>query len=300
MRPELLERTMLQFVSGQYDVLVCTAIIESGLDISRANTMFIDRADLFGLAQLYQLRGRIGRSPERAYCYLLVPNLSELDSEARTRLETIERFTELGMGMRVAALDMEQRGAGDLLGAEQSGFVTSVGFELFCHLLEDATNEARGKVVVHEVEPDLTVDVEALIPEDYVADVGLRLAYYKQLAAAVSASSIDETAVEMEDRFGKPPAAARDLIALMRLKTTLRQLKVLGCDARCTAVSLSLRSDTPIQIDCLEQLEHRTPGAYRVTPDSRLVRLARPNERFTNGIAHAEFMLAELESCSRA
>ncbi len=187
MRPELLERTMLQFVSGQYDVLVSTAIVESGLDIPRANTMFIDRAELFGLAQLYQLRGRIGRSAERAYCYLLVPNLSELDPQASTRLETIERFTELGMGMRVAALDMQQRGAGDLLGAEQSGFVASVGFELFCQLLEDATNEAQGKIVVHDVEPDLTVDVEALIPEDYVADVGIRLAFYKQLAAAVSA-----------------------------------------------------------------------------------------------------------------
>ena len=299
MRPEMLEKTMLKFVSGQYDVLVSTAIVESGLDIPRANTMFIDRADLFGLSQLYQLRGRIGRSPERAYCYLLVPNMSELDSQARTRLETIERFTELGMGMRVAALDMEQRGAGDLLGAEQSGFVASVGFELFCRLLEDATSEAQGRTVVHEVEPDLTVDVEALIPEEYVADVGLRLAFYKQMASAVSSASIDDIALELEDRFGTPPPAARNLIGLMRLKTSLRQLKVLGCNARSNSVDLSLRSDTPINISCIERLESRVQGTYRVTPDSRLVRKARPSECFANGIVHAEFMLAELEECAR-
>ena len=298
MRPELLERTMLKFVSGEYDVLVCTAIVESGLDIPRANTMLIERADLFGLAQLYQLRGRIGRSPERAYCYLLIANLSDLDPQARARLETIERLTELGMGMRVAALDMEQRGAGDLLGAEQSGFVASVGHELFCRMLKDATSEAQGEAVVHEVEPDLTVDVEALIPEEYVADIGIRLAFYKQFAAAVSSSSVDETALEMEDRFGSPPPAARHLVALMRLKTALRQLKVLGCDASSGTVNLSLRSDTPIKIGCVEQLQTRTPGTYRVTPDSRLIRQASSDEYFANGIAHAEFMLTELESCS--
>jgi len=298
MRPELLERTMLKFVAGEYDVLVCTAIVESGLDIPRANTMFIDRADLFGLAQLYQLRGRIGRSPERAYCYLLVPTLSELDAQARTRLETIERFTDLGMGMRVAALDMEQRGAGDLLGAEQSGFVASVGFDLFCRLLQDAASEAQGEPVIHEVEPDLTVDVEALIPEEYIADVGIRLGLYKQFAAALSASSVDETALQMEDRFGRPPTAARNLVSLMRLKTSLRELKALACNARHNTVDLSLRSDTPIRIDHVQQLAARVPGTYRVTPDSRLIRKAALDEGFANGIAHAECMLAELQSCS--
>ena len=298
MRPESLEKTMLKFVSGEFDVLVCTAIVESGLDIPRANTMFIDRADLFGLAQLYQLRGRIGRSPERAYCYLLVPSMSELDSQAKARLETIERFTELGMGMRVAALDMELRGAGDLLGAEQSGFVASVGFELFCRLLEDATAEAQGQPVVHDVDPDLTVDVEALLPEDYIGDVGIRLGFYKQFAAAPNASSIDETAAQMEDRFGKPPAAARNLVSLMRLKTTLRQLKVLGCNARQTAVDLVLRSDTPIVLDHVEVLQSQSKGQYRITPDSRLIRKVGVDERFPDGLAHAEQMMAELETHS--
>src|SRR5690606_13194680 len=128
----LLERTMLDFVEGEYDILVATAIVESGLDIPRANTMIIDRADLFGLAQLYQLRGRVGRSSERAYCYLLVPSPSEMTDEARARIETLERYSELGSGFHVATLDMEMRGAGDLLGADQTGTLASVGFELFC------------------------------------------------------------------------------------------------------------------------------------------------------------------------
>lgn len=297
MRPEQLERTMARFVSGEHDILVSTAIIESGLDIPRANTMLIDRPDLFGLSQLYQLRGRIGRSSERAYCYLLTPALSELEPDARTRLETIERFTELGMGLRVAAMDMELRGTGDLLGAEQSGFVASIGFELFCRMLEDAAREARGQPVIHDVEPDISVDTEALIPEQYVADVGIRLGYYKQLAGAESASVIDELAAEIEDRFGTAPQETRHLFALMRLKPDLRRLKALGCDARASSVSLVLRSDTPLTLDCVSALETAAPGAYRATPDARLIRRARDTEHFSNGIAHAVCMLAELRAC---
>jgi transcription-repair coupling factor (superfamily II helicase) len=148
-----LEQTMLDFVEGKFDILASTAIIESGLDIPRANTMIIDRADLFGLAQLYQLRGRVGRSSERAYCYLIVPPPSQLTDEARYRIEAMERYTELGSGFQVATLDMELRGAGNVLGGEQTGFVASVGFDLFCHMLEEAAHELRGDPVVHEVDP---------------------------------------------------------------------------------------------------------------------------------------------------
>lgn len=297
MRPELLERTMLRFVSGEHDILVSTAIVESGLDIPRANTMLIDRPDSFGLSQLYQLRGRIGRSSERAYCYLLTPALSELEPDARARLETIERFTDLGMGLRVAAIDMELRGTGDLLGAEQSGFVASIGFDLFCRMLEDAASEARGKTVIHDVEPDISVDTEALIPEEYVADVGIRLGYYKQLAGAVSPQSVDDLAAEFEDRFGTPPPVMRNLFALMRLKPELRALKALGCDARAKSVSLSLRSDTPLSVSVMAALNEMAPGAYRATPDARLVRQARAHEQFVTGIAHLECALAELGAC---
>jgi transcription-repair coupling factor (superfamily II helicase) len=194
-------------------------------------------------------------------------------------------------------MDMELRGAGDLLGAEQSGFVASVGFDLFCRMLEDAASEARGKTVVHEVEPDINVDTEALIPEPYIADVGIRLGYYKQLAGADSPQAVDDIAAELEDRFGTPPLETRHLFALMRLKPELRALRALGCDARATSVSLSLRPDTPLSLQCMATLQALAPGRYRATPDARLIRQAHSDECFANGIAHAECAINELRTC---
>ncbi|HWO14668.1 MAG TPA: transcription-repair coupling factor, partial [Polyangiaceae bacterium] len=225
----VLERTMLSFVQGETNVLVATAIVESGLDIPRANTLIVDRADLFGLAQLYQLRGRVGRSSERAYCYLLVPAPSELSDEARLRVDALSRYTELGSGLRIAELDLELRGSGNFLGAEQSGAVQSVGFDLFCQMLEEATHELRGEPVEHEVDPEISVDIEALLPEDYVPEVGVRLSLYKRLAGASDEARVTELAIEIEDRFGSLPRSAENLIELMRLKAELRQLKVLSC-----------------------------------------------------------------------
>ncbi|MEB2313161.1 MAG: transcription-repair coupling factor [Sorangiineae bacterium] len=296
----VLERTMLDFVAGQYDILVATAIIESGLDIPRANTIIIDRADLFGLAQLYQLRGRVGRSSERAYCYLLVPPPSKLSDEARMRIEALERHTELGSGFQVATLDMEIRGAGDLLGAEQSGFVASVGFDLFCRMLEEATHELRGEPVVHEVDPDLALDVDALLPEDYVADVGVRLSLYKRLSGADGDAEVAEVAAELEDRFGPPPTEARHLIELMRLKTELRRLRVLGMDASKKSVTLNLREDTPLDPVKVGALVAARSAGYKLTPDGRLTRRAREDESFKHGLALADRMLDELSRCLRA
>src|SRR5690606_16926264 len=185
----------------------------------------IDRADMFGLAQLYQLRGRVGRARERAYCYLIVPPQNAMTDKARSRIEALERHTELGSGFQIASLDLELRGAGDLLGAEQSGTVASVGFELFCQMLDEAVHELRGEPVVHEVDPELSFDADALLPEDYVADVGVRLSLYKRLASASSADEVQDLAFEMEDRFGPPPVEARRFVHLMRLKTELRRLR---------------------------------------------------------------------------
>jgi transcription-repair coupling factor (superfamily II helicase) len=291
-----LERTMLDFIAGKYDVLVATAIIESGLDIPRANTMIIDRADLFGLAQLYQLRGRVGRASERAYCYLLVPPPSQLSEEARLRIEALERYTELGSGLHIATLDMELRGAGDLLGSEQSGFVASVGFDLFCQMLEEATHELRGEPVVHEVDPELNFDVEALLPEDYIPEVGVRLSFYKRLASAAGDGEVSELAAEMQDRFGNPPLEARRLIELMRLKTELRTLRVLGCEASAKSVSLHLREDTPLDAERIGQLVSRKNSAYRLSPGGRLTRRALEHEAFGDGLQLADRMLSELAS----
>jgi transcription-repair coupling factor (superfamily II helicase) len=286
-----LEEAMLDFVEGRYDILVSTAIVESGLDIPRANTMIIDRADLFGLAQLYQLRGRVGRSRERAYCYLVVPPANAMTDEARARIEALERHTELGSGFQIASLDLELRGAGDLLGGEQSGNVASVGFEMFCRMLDEAVHEMRGDEVAHDVDTELSFDVEALLPEDYVTDVGVRLSLYKRLASATDEGHVTEIAAEMEDRFGAPPDEARRLVKLMALKTELRRLRALGCEANARVVTLHLRDDTPLDPAKITVLMRTSRGAWKLTPDMRLTR------RFANGgdgIANAESALAEL------
>jgi transcription-repair coupling factor (superfamily II helicase) len=299
MSESALEQTMLDFVRGEYDVLVATAIIESGLDIPRANTIIVDRADLFGLSQLYQLRGRVGRSNERAYAYLLVPPASQLSNEARARIEALERYTELGSGFHIATLDMELRGAGDLLGAEQSGFVESVGFELFCKMLEDATHELRGETVIHEVDPDLNFDVEALLPEDYIAEVGVRLSLYKRLSSAGDEGDVNDLAREMEDRFGPPPVAARRLIELMRLKTELRRLRVVGCEASAKSATMHLLPDTPLDPHKVSALVAQKKSLYRISPDGRLTRRTGEHEALADGLILADRMLSELAKCMK-
>ncbi len=292
-----LEQTMLDFVEGRYDILCATAIIESGLDIPRANTMIIDRADMFGLSQLYQLRGRVGRSKERAYCYLVVPPPNAMTDESRARIEALERHTDLGSGFQVASLDLELRGSGDLLGAEQSGTVGQVGFELFCQMLDEAVHELQGEPVVHEVDPELSFDADALLPEDYVGDVGVRLSLYKRLASAGSAEEVQDLAVEMEDRFGPPPPEARRFVHLMRLKTELRKLRALACEATSKGVTLHLRDDTPLDTGKLLELMRPKASPYRLSPDMRLTRKAREGEVFTSGLEAADKLLNELSKC---
>jgi transcription-repair coupling factor (superfamily II helicase) len=289
-----LERTMIDFVDGKYDVLVATAIVESGLDIPRANTILIDRADIFGLSQLYQLRGRVGRSKERAYCYLIVPPIDAMTDEARARIEAIERHTELGSGFQIASLDLELRGAGDVLGGEQSGTMATVGFDLFCQMLEDAVHELRGEEVVHDVDPELSFDVVALLPETYMPDVGVRLSLYKRLASAIDEAHVGSIAEEMEDRFGPPPTEAKRLAQLMSLKTELRRMRVLGCEANARQVTLHLREDTPLDPKKISELIAGRKSPYRLSPDMRLVR------RFdaTQGaIENVEAMLVDLSKC---
>jgi transcription-repair coupling factor (superfamily II helicase) len=290
----VLERTMLAFVQGEYDVLVTTAIVESGLDIPRANTLIVDRADLFGLAQLYQLRGRVGRSNERAHCYLLVPPPSRLTDEARMRVDALTRYTELGSGLRIAELDLELRGAGNFLGAEQSGAVASVGFELFCQMLAEATQELRGQRVEQDIDPEISIDIEALLPADYVSEVGVRLSLYKRLAGASDAADVHELAIEIEDRFGALPRAALNLIELMRLKAELRKLRVLSCEASARAVTLHLREDTPLDVAKITRLAVERPELYRVTPLGQVVRRATERERSAGGLALAASLLREI------
>ena len=294
-----LEQTMLDFVEGRYDILCATAIIESGLDIPRANTILIDRADMFGLSQLYQLRGRVGRAKERAYCYLIVPPANAMTDDARARIEALERHTDLGAGFQIASLDLELRGSGDLLGAEQSGTVASVGFELFCQMLDEAVHELRGEPVIHDVDPELSFDADALLPEDYIADIGVRLSLYKRLASASEAEEVADLSGEMEDRFGPPPPEARRFIHLMRLKTELRRLKALGCEATAKGVTLHLRDDTPLDPAKLMKLMAAKHSPYKLSPDMRLTRKSREGDAFTSGLEAADKLLSELTGCMK-
>lgn len=288
-----LEKTMLDFVGGKFDVLCATSIIESGLDIPRANTMIIDRADLFGLSQLYQIRGRVGRSSERAYCYLLVPSDARLSDEARRRIEALERYSELGSGFQVATMDMEIRGTGELLGADQSGFVSRVGFELFSEMLEEASCELRGASYIKDVDPELSIDVAALLPEEYIEDIGSRLSLYKRYASAKDEDDIRSLNQELESRFGAPPPEARRFASVMLLKTELRRLRALGLSATRSSATLHLRADTPLSPLRLVPFIGASQGKYRLAPDGRITRRSKFEER-RDGLEHAEIMIEEL------
>ena len=278
MKPALLDQTMTDFVEGAYDVLCSTAIVESGLDIPRANTILVDRADSMGLAQLYQLRGRVGRSDQRAYCYLITPPPSQMSEESRLRMEALERFSGLGGGFRVATLDMELRGAGNLLGSEQSGNASLVGFDMFVQMLSEAVAELRGEQVQHDVDPELSIELEHYLPEDYIDDIGLRLSLYRRFATAADTQAVDDLASELEERFGPPPPPARDFVRVMSLKPALRELCALGCEADQKRVALHLREDTPLDPARLMPLV-ATPGAgWSLSPDMKLTRRYRDEE----------------------
>jgi transcription-repair coupling factor (superfamily II helicase) len=221
-----LEATMVKFVSGQADILVSTAIVESGLDIPASNTIIINRADRFGLAQLYQLRGRVGRERQQAFCYLLVPADGRVDEQAQRRLRALQELTELGSGFKLALRDLEIRGAGNLLGAEQHGHIAAVGYDLYSKLLAEAVQELRGDTTGAAVEPVINVSVEGFLPEEYVPEVNQRLVLYKRLAGAAGGDELADLRAELQDRFGPLPEPAEQLLDIVRIRITARALGV--------------------------------------------------------------------------
>ena len=226
MAPRQLEKIMLDFLERKYDCLVCTMIIESGIDIPSVNTILVNRADTLGLSQLYQIRGRVGRSNERAYAYLLVPKGKKLTKKSRMRLRAIEEFADLGSGFNIAMRDLEIRGAGNLVGAQQHGFIAAVGFDLYCRLLDEAMRELKGETVLDAPEPDIKIAVSAYIPDDYVPDPDQKMEFYQRLADAGRIVDLLEIREEMEDRFGRLPPPTRSLMHIMEIKVMARQLGV--------------------------------------------------------------------------
>jgi transcription-repair coupling factor (superfamily II helicase) len=260
---EELEKVMVQFVAGELDVLVATTIVESGLDIPRANTMFVARADAFGLAQLYQLRGRIGRSRDRAYCYLLVPEPEHITEEARRRLETLQRFTELGAGFQIASQDLEIRGGGELLGAKQSGSIAAVGFDQYVRMLDQAVAELGGKPIHSEVDPELAIETPGFIPDDYVPDPGQRLELYKRLSAIETDDELAAVMMEISDRYGPLPGDVILLGELMGVKAIARTIGALALEISTVRVAIALMPDNPY-------LQPAIKAGFRKLPDGRL------------------------------
>jgi transcription-repair coupling factor (superfamily II helicase) len=265
-----LEKVMYDFVDGRYDVLCSTTIIESGLDIPRANTMIVNHAERFGLAQLYQLRGRIGRSRERAFCYLVVPAESGLSGEAKQRLAALQRFTELGAGFQISTHDLEIRGAGDLLGERQHGLVAAVGFDTYVRILEEAVAELRGQPIKREQDPEVSVDVPAFLPDDYVPDTGQRLDLYRRLAQASDEDDVRATLAEIEDRYGPLPEEASLLGEVMIHKTLLRKMGALAYDLQPGRMVLSLSAEAPLSPAKVMRLVQDKGSRWKLTPDMRL------------------------------
>jgi transcription-repair coupling factor (superfamily II helicase) len=231
MEEKQLEDVMLRFMKHEVNLLVCTTIIETGIDVPTANTMFIDHADDFGLAQLYQLRGRVGRSKERAFCYLMIPSSTEhLTPDARKRLEVLQRFSELGAGFQVAQHDLELRGAGDLLGKGQHGHVTAVGYDLYAELLKEAVEELKGRHHDDVPDPDINLPVAAFLPEKYITDMHERLSAYQKLATARDAKEIYDVVGTLGDIHGEPPAEVTALAEVMVIKLRLKEMAARALD----------------------------------------------------------------------
>ncbi|HEX9777577.1 MAG TPA: TRCF domain-containing protein, partial [Geopsychrobacteraceae bacterium] len=265
-----LERVMIDFIEGKSNLLLASTIIENGLDISRANTIIINRADCFGLSQLYQLRGRVGRSDRRAYAYLLIPGEAALTREARERLKVLQELTELGAGFRIASHDLELRGAGDLLGGKQSGPIAAIGFELYTELLEETIDRLRGKEREERIDPEIRLGLSAFLPEKYLPDPNQRLQFYQRMAAAEAEADLYDLAEELRDRYGEPPAAAELLLGSMKLRILLKQLKIELLEYDGRRLTLAFHAATRVAPETIRRLLTEQPERYRFSADYRM------------------------------
>ena len=261
MGEEELERVLLGFMRHEYDVFVCTTIVENGLDIPLANTIIIENAERYGLSEMYQLRGRVGRSNRRAYAYLLVPADSELSEIARKRLAALREFSDLGAGFKIAALDLELRGAGNLLGGEQHGHIAAVGFDMYLKMLDETVQELKGEETPLEVHSALNLGLDIRIPPEYIADEHQRLRAYKRIADAKDSEQAAAFRAELADRYGPPPEAVGTLFAFALLKTEAEKLGVEAIDRRGSAVQIKFHPGSKIDPSRLMALVSSVDGA---------------------------------------
>jgi transcription-repair coupling factor (superfamily II helicase) len=295
-----LEARMLAFLRGEADVLVCTSIIESGIDIPQANTLIVDRADTFGLAQLYQIRGRVGRSRDRAYAYLLYPSAAALTPEAAQRLAALSDYTELGAGFKVAMRDLELRGAGNLLGDEQSGHVAALGFELYMQMLDEAVQELAGQEEEGTFEPvRMDVSVDAYVPADYIPYEQAKVDVHRRIAGARDVADLALLRDELEDRFGPVPEPLANLISLQQARIKLGQAGVTVVTFRQGRLAV-----TPVDLDSTgaKELRRRLPGALYESGRSQFsMRVPDdPAQRFPAVLQAADELLAVVTGAEEA
>ena len=261
MNEKEMEQVMLDFIEHKYDVLIATTIIENGIDIPRANTIIINRADAYGLSQLYQLRGRVGRSSRRAYAYLLIPSEQELTPIARRRLAAIREFSDLGAGFRIAALDLELRGAGNFLGGQQSGHMDALGFDLYTQMLERTVAELRGEQVEDETSVSINLGVNVAIPEDYIQDMGQRLRTYKRVSSSRDEETLTSIRRETGDRYGRIPQTVEDLFAYARLRRLAEEIGVLSIDKTADGIAIKFSENARISPEKLTEFVSRGENA---------------------------------------
>ena len=291
MPPTALEDVMSAFYDGKYDVLLSTAIIESGLDIPTANTLIVHRADRFGLSQLYQLRGRVGRSKTRAYALFTLPVQRRITPQAERRLKVLQSLDTLGAGFQLASHDLDIRGAGNLLGEEQSGHIKEVGFELYQQMLEEAVASLKAGIaepVADRWSPQITIGMPVLIPEDYVADLSVRLALYRRLADIEDERDIDGFAAELIDRFGPMPDEVRHLLDTVVIKALCRRANVAKIETGPKGAVLSFREDRFANPEGLVAYIREQGVAARVRPDMKVVLFEdweRPEQRLAGAAA---------------
>lgn len=275
MRERELEQVMQQFYHKEYNVLVCSTIIETGIDVPNANTIVIERADKLGLAQLHQLRGRVGRSHHQAYAYLLVPSLKSLKGDAEKRLDAIQRASNLGAGFMLATEDLEIRGAGELLGEQQSGSMQAIGYSLYMEMLEKATKAIqKGKTPNFDAPLSLTAEINlhmpALIPDDYLGDVHQRLMFYKRISNTDSQEKLDNIRMELIDRFGVPPQPVKQLFAVHQMRLKAEQLGITKVDIGSKGGHIEFSPDTPVQAISIIQMMQKHPTFFRMEGGQRL------------------------------
>jgi transcription-repair coupling factor (superfamily II helicase) len=291
-----LEAVMLKFLKREADVLIASAIIQSGLDVPNANTIIVNRADMFGLAQLYQLRGRVGRGGEQAYAYFLIPDEGTLAGDAQKRLLAILQFTELGSGFRIAAADLEIRGAGNLLGKQQSGHIAAIGLDLYIQMVEQAVRRLKGHLVEEEPDPTLQLPVSAFIPEDFVADPHQRLSLYKRLTTCHQVGELALLHGEIQDRYGFPPKPVERLLEVMHLRIQAKTLRLSSIEVLHRSVRIALSPKATIPDEALRRLMDRLKKRLRfLSPHSFEIQM--PHEDWPLIFSELNATLQSLSLC---